>query len=111
MRITIERSPEYQDTLKHLVLAQSSEDPLEDLLTARTNLIKLVNEVRNVYVDQANDLLVKAGARGEIEMVELVSENEILGEPDEDEEGDEDYEGKSKGPVGFKPNPQKVTGD
>lgn len=110
MKITIERSPEYQEAVKAIVLAQFSESPLEDLLTARENLIKLIAAIREVYVEQADKLLQSAGARGEIEMVELVSEGEILGdEPDEEDE--EDYEGKSKGPVGFKPNPQPITGD
>jgi len=111
MKITIERSEDYQGALRHLVLAQSSENPLEDLLTTRSHLIKIIHEVREVYVEQAHALLTEAGAKGDIEMVELISEGEILGdEPDEDED-EEEYEGKSKGPVGFKPNPQKVTGD
>lgn len=113
MKITIERSEDYQGALRHLVLAQSSDNPLEDLLTARSHLIKIVHEVREVYIEQANNLLVEAGAKGEIEMVELISESEILGDdPEEDEEeGEEDYEGKSKGPVGFQPNQTKITGD
>lgn len=112
MKITIERSEDYQGALRHLVMAQSSDNPLEDLLTARSHLIKIVHEVREVYIEQADQLLTQAGASGDIEIRELVSETEILtGEPDNDEDEEEEYEGKSKGPVGFKPNPQKVTGD
>ena len=111
MKITIERSEDYQGALKHLVLAQSSDNPLEDLLTARSHLVKIVHEVREVYIEQANNLLVEAGAKGEIELVDLISESEIMGEEQDEGEDEEEYEGKSKGPVGFKPNPQPVTGD
>lgn len=112
MKITIERSDDYQGALRHIVLAQSSDNPLEELLTARSHLVKILHEVREVYIEQANNLLVEAGAKGEIEMVELISESEILGdEPDNEEEDEEDYEGKSKGPVGFQPNQTKITGD
>ncbi|ASX99294.1 hypothetical protein SEA_MOLIVIA_73 [Arthrobacter phage Molivia] len=111
MKVTLERRPEYQEALKSLVLAQFSENPLDDLLTARENLVKLIAGVREVYVDQADKLLQSAGAKGEIELVDLISEGEILGDEQEEEGDDEDYEGKSKGPVGFQRNEVKITGD
>lgn len=110
MKITIERSEEYQAVLKYVVLAQSSDDPLEELLTARENLVKVISAVRDVYVEQANKLLQAAGAKGEIELVDLISESEILGEEPEQEDED-DYEDKSKGTVGFQRNPEPITGD
>ncbi|ALY08512.1 hypothetical protein RINGS_70 [Arthrobacter phage Rings] len=106
----IERNPEYQGALKALLSAQVSDDPLDDLLTARENLIKLIASAREAYLAQADKWLTRAGASADVEIRELQSETYILtGQEDDDEDEDFDDKAKSKGPVGFQRNAE--TGD
>ena len=109
----IERNPEYQAALKALLSAQVAEDPLDELLTARENLIKLIASSREAYIAQADKWLTRAGASADVEVRELQSETYILTGKDDEDEDEDDYEdkAKSKGSVGFQRNPEPVTGD
>lgn len=108
----IERNPEYQAALKALLTAQVAENPVNELLAARENLIKLIASAREAYLAQADKWLSWAGASADVEINELQSETYILtGKDDEDEDEDYDDKAKSKGSVGFQRNPEPVTGD